>query len=273
MYLGEQHSDHGAIMQTKWREVNRVDYSQYSCTIPLTNNNYTVQGHEMTNYIAYTRVSTKKQGSSGLGLEAQSASVINFVNGHGKLVATYTEIESGRKSDRPELTKALAHAKRSKAILVVAKMDRLSRNLAFLSTLLESSVEFVAVDNPHANRLTVHILAAIAEHEAKATSTRTKEALAAAKARGTKLGSNRPGHWEGREHLRRAGLEKATQAAAIAHHQHKVEVYADLVPVVTDLRNKGLTLQAIASRLNELGHETRRGKAWNHVQVLRLLRA
>lgn len=227
----------------------------------------------MTNYIAYTRVSTKKQGNSGLGLEAQTASVINFVNGHGKLLATYTEVESGKKADRPELAKALAHAKRSKAILVVAKMDRLSRNLAFLSTLLESSVEFVAVDNCHANRLTIHILAAIAEHEAKATSTRTKEALQAAKVRGTKLGSNRPGHWEGREHLRQAGLKKATKAAALAHRQNKIESYSDLIPLIKDLRNQGVTLQAIATKLTELGHETRRGKAWNHVQVLRLLRA
>ena len=227
----------------------------------------------MTNYIAYTRVSTKKQGNSGLGLEAQTASVINFVNGHGKLLATYTEVESGKKADRPELAKALAHAKRSKAILVVAKMDRLSRNLAFLSALLESSVEFVAVDNCHANRLTIHILAAIAEHEAKATSTRTKEALQAARARGTKLGSNRPGHWAGREHLRQAGQRNATKAASLAHRQNKIESYTDLVPLIKDLRSQGITLKAIAAKLTELGHETRRGKPWNHVQVLRLLRA
>ena len=227
----------------------------------------------MTNYIAYTRVSTKKQGNSGLGLEAQTASVINFVNGHGKLLATYTEVESGKKADRPELAKALAHAKRSKAILVVAKMDRLSRNLAFLSALLESSVEFVAVDNCHANRLTIHILAAIAEHEAKATSTRTKEALQAARARGTKLGSNRPGHWAGREHLRQAGQRNATKAAALANRENRIGIYSDLVPLIKDLRSQGITLQAIAAKLTELGHETRRGKPWNHVQVLRLLRA
>ena len=125
----------------------------------------------MTNYIAYFRVSTKKQGQSGLGIEAQQNAVNTFVNGHGKLLASYTEIESGKKSDRPELAKALSHSRRSKAVLVVAKMDRLSRNVAFLSALMESSVEFQAVDNPHANRLTIHILAAIAEHEAKAIST------------------------------------------------------------------------------------------------------
>lgn len=227
----------------------------------------------MTNYISYTRVSTKKQGYSGLGLEAQTAAVINFVNGHGKLIATYTEVESGKKSDRPELTKALAHARRSKAVLVVAKMDRLSRNVAFLSALMESTVEFVAVDNPHANRLTIHILAAIAEHEAKSTSVRTKEALKAAKARGTLLGSHRLGHWEGREHLRQAGIRKASKAAALVNRKNRIGIYSDLVPLIKDLRNQGITLQAIAAKLNELGHATRRGKAWNHVQVLRLLRA
>lgn len=227
----------------------------------------------MANYIAYTRVSTKKQGSSGLGLEAQTASVTAFVNGHGKLLATYTEVESGKKSDRTELTKALAHARRAKAILVVAKMDRLSRNVAFLSALMESKVEFVAVDNPHANRLTIHILAAIAEHEAKATSVRTKEALQAAKARGVKLGSNRPGHWAGKEHLRQAGIKKATKAAALANKQNRIGIYSDLVPLIKNFRSQGVTLQAIAAKLTELGHETRRGKAWSHVQVLRILRA
>ena len=227
----------------------------------------------MTNYIAYTRVSTKKQGNSGLGLEAQTTSGINFVNGHGKLLATYTEVESGKKSDRPERAKALSHARRSKAVLIVAKMDRLSRNVAFLSALMESTVEFQAVDNPHANRLTIHILAAIAEHEAKATSTRTKEALQAAKVRGTKLGSNRAGHWAGREHLRQAGQRNATKAAALANRENRIGIYSDLVPLIKDLRSQGITLKAIAAKLTELGHETRRGKPWNHVQVLRLLRA
>jgi len=227
----------------------------------------------MTNYIAYFRVSTKKQGQSGLGMEAQQQAVNTFVNGHGKLLASYTEIESGKKSDRPELAKALAHARRSKAILVVAKMDRLSRNVAFLSALMESSVEFQAVDNPHANRLTIHILAAIAEHEAKAISTRTKEALQAAKVRGTLLGSSRKDHWKGREQLRLAGQQKATKAAAISNKQKRLGIYSDLVPMIKELRSQNVTLQAIAAKLNELGHVTRRNKSWNHVQILRLLKA
>jgi len=227
----------------------------------------------MKNYIAYYRVSTKKQGNSGLGLEAQEASVTNFVNGHGKLLATYCEVESGKRADRPELAKALSHARRSRAVLIVAKLDRLSRNLAFLSALMESSVEFVAVDNPHANRLTVHILAAIAEHEAKATSIRTKEALAAAKARGTLLGSNRIGHWAGREHLRQAGQRNATKAAAIVNRAKRIGIYSDLVPLIKELKDQGISLQAIACKLNELGHSTRRNKPWGHVQVMRILRA
>jgi DNA invertase Pin-like site-specific DNA recombinase len=227
----------------------------------------------MKSYIAYYRVSTKKQGESGLGLEAQEASVVSFVNGHGKLLCTYTEVESGRNSTRPELLKALAHAKRSKATLVVAKMDRLSRNVAFLAALMESGVEFVAVDNPHANRLTVHILAAVAEQEALAISQRTKAALQAAKARGVLLGSNRVGHWAGKEQLRLNALETARNNAASANKRLRMEAYADILPDVKNQKENGATLQQIANELNSKGHTTRRGKPWNHVQVLRLLQA
>ena len=119
--------------------------------------------------------------------------------------AWYTEVESGKLADRPQLARSLSHAKRTKALLVVAKLDRLARNVEFVARVMNSSVDFVACDNPAANRLTLHILAAVAEAEAKAISDRTKTALAAAKARGTKLGSARPGHWEGREDARLAG--------------------------------------------------------------------
>src|SRR5262245_41996714 len=153
--------------------------------------------------IAYFRVSTRKQGQSGLGLEGQAEAVDSFQKQHNAtIVANYKEVESGKRKDRPELLKAIAHAKRSKAVLVVAKLDRLSRNVAFLSALMESKVQFVCCDNPHATPLTIHILAAVAEDEAKRISDRTRAALAAAKMRGTLLGSARPGHWSGREDRR-----------------------------------------------------------------------
>ena len=125
-------------------------------------------------------------GRSGLGLDAQQAAVLAFINGNAELVPEFTEIESGKRVDRPELAKALEVCRRQKAKLVIAKLDRLSRNLAFIATLMESGVEFVAVDNPHANKLTVHILAAVAQHEREMISERTKAALRAAKARGTR---------------------------------------------------------------------------------------
>ena len=153
-------------------------------------------------FIAYHRVSTKGQGTSGLGLEAQQAALRQYLNGgNWELLASYTDIETGTKkgNNRPELKKAIAHANRKKAVLLIAKLDRLARNVAFVSNLMESSVEFIAVDNPSANRLTVHILAAVAEAEAEAISARTKAALAAAKERGVILG--KPENQLGRAHV------------------------------------------------------------------------
>jgi len=224
--------------------------------------------------IAYYRVSTKRQGESGLGLEAQRATVEEYARSEGLTIsAEYVEVETGKSKTRPQLLRSLAHAKRSKAVLVVAKLDRLARNVAFTSALMEAGVDFVACDNPHANRFTIHILAAVAEHEARQISVRTRDALQAAKRRGVKLGSARPGHWEGREHLRIAGLEKAREAAAKAHTEAFHHEYDDLLPVVKEWRAEGVSLRQIAARLNEQGHTTRRGKAWNATQVLRLARA
>jgi len=223
--------------------------------------------------IAYYRVSTAKQGKSGLGLEGQQAALESFLQQQsGSIIATYQEVESGKKSDRPELTKAVAHARRSKATLVVAKLDRLSRNVVFLSTLLESGVDFVACDNPHANKFTIHILAAVAEHEAEAISQRTKAALQAAKRRGMKLGSARPGHWKGREHRRHAGAIKGAQSAKQSIERAANEAYTDLYPMLTELKSNGRTLQQIADKLNESGHTTRHGKSWYPSQVLRVLK-
>src|SRR5215208_6499111 len=143
-------------------------------------------------FISYLRVSTDRQGRFGLGLEAQRAAVENYLNGGSwTLVAEFVEVESGKRDDRPKLQEALRMCRLHGAKLVIAKMDRLARNVAFISNLMESGADFVAVDFPQANRLTVHILAAVAEHEAEAISTRTREALAAAKARGRRLGGDR----------------------------------------------------------------------------------
>lgn len=222
--------------------------------------------------VGYQRVSTKGRGDSGLGLEGQETAIQAYARQTGaKIVAMYMEVGSGKLADRPELLKALAHARRSKATLVVAKLDRLARNVAFLSALMESDVQFVACDQPQANRLTLHILAAVAEAEAKAISDRTKAALAAAKARGTLLGSARPGHWDGREDARRAGLAIARVAASKARKTKAAEAYTDLLPVMQALRAEGLTLRAIAERLTGAGHTTRRGRPWNPVQVSRVL--
>ena len=144
-------------------------------------------------FVAYFRVSTDKQGKSGLGLDAQRKAVEDYLNGGTwSLIGEFTEVESGKRNQRPELVKALAACKRQKAKLVIAKLDRLSRNLAFIATLMDSGVEFIAVDNPHANKLTVHILAAVAQHEREVIAQRTKDALQAAKARGVVLGNPSP---------------------------------------------------------------------------------
>jgi DNA invertase Pin-like site-specific DNA recombinase len=218
--------------------------------------------------VAYYRVSTKGQGDSGLGLEGQTAAVGAYARGRGaEIIRAYTEVETGKRADRPELIKALAHAKRSKATLVIAKLDRLSRNVAFMANLMESGVDFVACDNPHANRLTIHILAAVAENEAKMISERTRAALAAYKARGGVLGAARP---DGRRLTPEDGVKGRERSRAIRQANARAAV-ADLAPMMTQLRAEGLSLRAIADRLNEEGHTTRRGAAWNPMQVGRVL--
>lgn len=222
--------------------------------------------------VAYYRVSTKRQGESGLGLDGQTTAVTAYAASvAGAIVATYREVESGKNNDRPQLAKAIAHAKRIKGRLVIAKLDRLARNVAFVANLMESGVDFACCDNPHANRLTIHILAAVAEDEARRISERTKAALAAAKARGTLLGSARPGHWDGRESVRLAAAEKARAAALAKHEEEAAPIYGEVKPLARALHGEGLSLRRIAERLNSDGFTTLRGAAWSAMQVSRLI--
>lgn len=223
--------------------------------------------------VGYRRVSTRAQGASGLGLEGQTAAVELYARQTGaEIIAMYTEVESGKRADnRPELAKALAHAKRSKGTLCVARLDRLSRSVTFLSQLQDAKIPFVCCDNPGANELTIGVLACVAQYERKAIADRTRIALSAAKQRGTRLGSHRPGHWEGREMARLSGLEKGRQVSAKVRRQAAREVYLDLIPVMQELRGNGLSFEAIASRLNQMGHVTRRGKPFGACQVCRVL--
>lgn len=217
-------------------------------------------------YISYVRVSTQKQGLDGYGVDAQRKSITDFLNGgNWELIAEYAEVESGKKSDRPALKKALSHCKRTKSILVISKIDRLSRNVAFLSNLMESGVEFIATDNPHANKLTVQLMAVMAENEREAISKRTKEALAAAKARGVKLGNPKG--------LKKEVIEKG-RPLALKARQVKANEYADrMKPVIQELLDEGLSLNTIARRMMENKELTPRGGSqWSPTTVKNILK-
>ena len=216
--------------------------------------------------VSYLRVSTRKQGASGLGLEAQRAAIAAYaVQRHGQVIETFTEIESGKLNARPELSKALHLAKVTGATLVIAKLDRLSRNAAFLLTLRDSGVKFVAADMPDANDLTVGIMALVAQQEREAISRRTREALTAAKARGVRLGNP-----NGAEALRRAGRGNAASLQAI---RYAADSHAqNLKPVLDALAAEGMvSLGALASALNERGMLTPRGGQWHKSSVSNLL--
>jgi DNA invertase Pin-like site-specific DNA recombinase len=215
-------------------------------------------------FIAYYRVSTAKQGQSGLGLEAQQKTVLDYLNGgNWTVTASFVEIESGKdNTNRPELAKAMHMCRVHNATLVIAKLDRLSRDAAWLLNLEKMGLAFVCADNPNVNRLTIGVLALVAEDERRAISTRTKSALAAAKARGTKLGN--PRNLSKRDvGSVRGNAAKARKADARA---------ADLLPVVEDIRGEGNTsLRQIAAGLMARGIKTPRGRKWTATAVKNLV--
>lgn len=216
-------------------------------------------------FVAYFRVSTARQGQSGLGLEAQRAAVAAHVLAKGGAVAAeFVEVESGKRSDRPELARALTEAKRLGAVLLIAKLDRLARNVAFIANLLESGVEVTAADMPEANRFVLHIMAAVAEHEGRAISERTRAALEAAKARGVKLGWSIPS--------RRSEQLRAAQKGAAIRKARADEFAANVAPVVRELKGQGLSLRRIAATLNERGVKTARGGKWQATTVRNIFR-
>jgi DNA invertase Pin-like site-specific DNA recombinase len=217
-------------------------------------------------FVAYYRVSTAKQGISGLGLEAQKESVRQYLNGgRWRMVDEVTEVESGKRNDRPALARALQLCRLHKATLIIAKLDRLARNVNFISNLMESTVEFTAVDFPTANRLTVHILAAVAEHEAQMISTRTRDALQAARARGVKLGTRNP-------QMIAKYARRGTRASAIARSAAARIRAADVLPTIVEaIRTTSPSLSGIAKELNHQGIPAPRGGTWSAVQVSRVL--
>jgi len=217
-------------------------------------------------FVAYYRVSTEKQGRSGLGLEAQRRAVEDVLSSNGAWdkVGEYVEIESGRNRARPELEKAIATARLHGAKLIVAKLDRLARDASFLFSLRDAGVDFIAADMPEANRLTVNILACVAEDEAERISRRTREALAAAKARGVELGTP--------ENLDDEARRKGAQVSAEVRGARADQRAADLRPILEDLREHGRTsLRALAEGLNERNIPTARGGRWHPNTVRRVL--
>lgn len=215
----------------------------------------------MDQYIAYYRVSTTKQGSSGLGLQAQRAAVASYTKIPGLVLAEYEDIESGKNNHRPELSKAIAHAKKAGATLIIAKLDRLSRNAGFIFTLKDSGVKFVCADMPEANTLTIGIFAVLAQHERELISKRTSDALQEKKKAGYRLGTP--------ANLTRQAIEKSVQVRIEKARINPNSVRA--TNYIKSMRDKeGLSFQAIAERLNREGFKTPEGKSFTNMQVIRL---
>ncbi|WP_377190748.1 recombinase family protein [Ruegeria meonggei] len=215
--------------------------------------------------VSYIRVSTARQGASGLGLAGQTTAIEAYAAANAaQIVGAFTEVESGRKNDRPELAKAMKLARVTGATLVIARLDRLSRSAAFLLSLQESGVDFVCCDNPHATLLTIGVLALVAQTEAEAISARIKAALAATKAKGTKLGNP-----NGAAALRRAG--KGNSASVQVMKDRANARANDLAEVIDDLETHGFrTLNEQANELNKRGIKTARGGQWHPSSVSNL---
>lgn len=215
-------------------------------------------------FVSYHRVSTEKQGRSGLGLDAQKKAVADYLNGGAwELLHEFVEIESGRRKDRPELKAALAMCKREKATLVIAKLDRLARNVAFVATLLEGKIKFVCCDMPEADSTMLHIYSAMAEREAIKISERTKAALAAAKARGRQLGWSMPSRFEEQRIASRHG--------AAANRSQARRFASNVLPIIGSIRDAGVrSLAGVAEALNARGIATARGGQWHAATVRRL---
>ncbi len=222
----------------------------------------------MSHLIAYYRVSTRKQDKSGLGLEAQKNAVTVFAERIGcEIIAEFKEVESGKINHRPELNEALELCEITGARLVIAKLDRLSRSVAFLSGLMESKVKFTACDNPEATELTIHILAAVAQAERIAISERTKAALQAAKARGVILGNPKLAEARSKCDVVSA-LKKATEVRVSVSKKRAAKV----MRVIEKARLEGATsLQSIADYLNNTSIRTARNKLWTRISVSRIL--
>lgn len=211
-------------------------------------------------FVAYYRVSTQRQGQSGLGLDAQRNSVLSFI-GDRSLIGEFKDIESGKNDYRPELLKAIEKTKETNSILVIAKLDRLSRNLNFITLLQSEKVKFICCDLPDANELTIHIFGALAEWERKRISDRTKEALKQLKKRGTKLGTP--------ENLTQSAREKGSLKMQEKSRLNPNNIKAK--KIIKLLNGNGMTLRAIAKELNESGFKTPTNSIFKPEQVRRLL--
>lgn len=220
--------------------------------------------------VAYYRVSTEGQFESGLGLEAQKAAVERYAVGNGeKVLREFCEVETGKSSTRMELAYALAYTRRTKSTLVIAKLDRLSRNVAFMSSLMESGLPFVACDIPQADRFTIHILVAVAEKEAFDVSARTKAALAARKARGLPMGSNLPGAYRFTPEQLQAGRKKAGRM----RHEQAQRGYDEFKAEILQMLDLGYNVKMIVKRLNDQGYRTGLDREWKAKTVYSALRS